>query len=1003
MKQQDLLVVEDMETNRIILRELFKNEYHILEAANGVEAIQAVHEHADTLAAVLLDIVMPVMNGFDVLYAMKRQGYLDRIPVIVITGMDALDGQLRAMDLGAVDLISKPFEPLIVRRRVQNAIDSVGYRRQMESMVAAQKQLISQSHEAMLNTLRSILNHKNMAPAQYIEKMGEMTGLLLTEISRKNPDLGLTSERIQMISNAAMFYDIGKIMIPDQIQEKKDRLTEEEFRIMKTHTTEGSRLLRGLSQIGSREFLRIADDICQHHHERFDGSGYPEGISGQKLSLNAQVVGLIDAFEALVTDKEYKPAFTAEEAAVMILNGECGGFSPVVIEAFRSSIPAFVKIEKKYRSEVPAKDDKGRKHQNNDKVVDILSGYLDRDAGENIREPLDTYRYYSLLQYLNASVFEINLSKDTYEQVYPTYLEFSEIASTGRFSGELLEFLYRSVQEEERTELIRSTRDAAERLRNGENTSIYGDYHFYNRIYRVYHRYRFGMLPVYLGNPANRSAVLILKNEDREEENQEQDTLLHFREENSRLRKQAETDYLTGLKNRSFVEQGVKEIIERSPKGLHAAMIIDIDNFKQVNDTAGHLAGDKLLVRFANLLKEQVRRDDITGRIGGDEFFVFMGDIPGVGLSVLKAEHISEELQHIVAEEREFPKVTLSIGISFYPAHGSGYRELFASADKALYVAKNMGKNQTRIFDPRVQIPDNAETKHEANPMEGLPEEMDLFNLRLPYYFYEARNAEEAAAGILDMTARYYDLSDVIVIDGGKEDILYQWSAHKQKKFSGQLLHRISEAMKQGRQLEERETLLCDEDNNIRLSDILHEKAVEGLRLGACLTYDSRYNPSYAAGFIQSRTPHDWTNPEKEALEVITELIARAQTQKAQDKNPDSGEKFGLRLFRSTGVHYYAADATYRLIHPDYSMNDPKPGQQGRCYEVLYGRDRPCDNCPAKHLSVGVHSYTAQVFDPGRKDTLLVTANIVGWESGQVVCLMKREEVKGPVKRQTDV
>lgn len=339
MEKQQILIVDDEEINREILKSIFE-EYEQLEAADGREAI-AIIAASRNLVLILLDVSMPVVTGFGVLEYMKEHELLERIPVILITGETVIDSEDKAYSYGVADVIHKPFYPHIVKKRSQNIIELYQHKlemelrlRQQEMEIKAQEQEIRENNEMLLDTLSSLVEFRRVETGEHVQRMKYFIKIILEYMQEYFPEYGLDSYQIEQIVQASILHDIGKIGIPDSILLKPGRLTEEEFEIMKMHTTIGCEILEKSYRKKDSDFYRYSYDICRHHHERWDGKGYPDHLKGDELSVAAQVVSLADAYDALVSQRVYKQPVSKEKAYQMILSGECGQFSPDVLECF---------------------------------------------------------------------------------------------------------------------------------------------------------------------------------------------------------------------------------------------------------------------------------------------------------------------------------------------------------------------------------------------------------------------------------------------------------------------------------------------------------------------------------------------------------------------------------------------------------------------------------------------------------------------------------------------
>lgn len=336
-----ILIVDDEEVNREILKEMFRSaKYELFEAEDGEAATRVIKDTPD-LSLVLLDIVMPVMDGFGVLEFMHENKMLDSIPVILITSEDALDSEDQAYSYGVADVIHKPFYPHIVKRRSKNIIELYQNKNNMEirlkeqeEEIRAQEKEIRSNNEFMIEMLSSVVEARSAESGEHTRRIKYFTRIMLKYLMKYFPKYGITPEQADLICQASALHDIGKIGIPDAILLKPGRLTPEEFEIMKTHSTIGSEILEKSFKNRETEFYRYSYDICRYHHERWDGKGYPDHLKEDEIPIYTQVVAIADVYDALVSPRVYKSAYANSMAYEMIMNGECGQFSPDVLECF---------------------------------------------------------------------------------------------------------------------------------------------------------------------------------------------------------------------------------------------------------------------------------------------------------------------------------------------------------------------------------------------------------------------------------------------------------------------------------------------------------------------------------------------------------------------------------------------------------------------------------------------------------------------------------------------
>lgn len=327
-----ILIVDDSETNRQLLTEMLKDNYDIIEAEDGEKAIEMLHERGEDISLVLLDLLMPVMDGFDVLAYMGKNKWLEEIPVIMISSEDSTPYVKRAYELGVTDYIGRPFDENIVFRRVQNTIKLYAKQRRLAALVTNQIYEKEKNNQMMISILSHIVEFRNGESGMHVMRINMITGMLLERLAVKSDKYPLSWAERSMITMASSLHDIGKIGIPEEILNKPGKLTEEEFEIMKQHSAIGAEMLQSLKKYQDEELLKIAYEICRWHHERYDGRGYPDGLRGEEIPISAQVVSLADVYDALVSERVYKKAFSPEKALEMIQNGECGSFNPLLLE-----------------------------------------------------------------------------------------------------------------------------------------------------------------------------------------------------------------------------------------------------------------------------------------------------------------------------------------------------------------------------------------------------------------------------------------------------------------------------------------------------------------------------------------------------------------------------------------------------------------------------------------------------------------------------------------------
>lgn len=385
-QKQKILIVDDSEMNRNLLMVILEDEYEIIQAKDGVQAVDYLQKHAEELSLILLDLVMPQMDGFEVLVYMNKEHWIENVPVVIISAEDAPAYIKRGYDLGVTDFIGKPFDANMVRRRVTNAILISAKQKRMTSIVSNQIYEKEKSSKLMISILSHIVEFRNGESGLHVLHIQVITEMILRHLVQKeNNPYYISQEQISLISTASALHDIGKITIPDEILNKPGRLTAEEFNVMKGHSMAGANMLEQLPFEQREEpLVKTAYEICRWHHERYDGGGYPDGLKGEEIPISAQAVSLADVYDALTSKRCYKAAYSHEKAIEMILAGQCGTFNPMLLECLLD-ISSALKKEMRVKS-------KGR--YDNSNMSNIANRFHDfeMESSEKIVQQLECER-----------------------------------------------------------------------------------------------------------------------------------------------------------------------------------------------------------------------------------------------------------------------------------------------------------------------------------------------------------------------------------------------------------------------------------------------------------------------------------------------------------------------------------------------------------------------------------------------------------------------------------
>lgn len=497
------MIADDAELNRAVLRNLFEGEYNLLEAENGEQALILLRQYRESITVVLLDLVMPEKDGYEVLKEMQKAKLLYHSPVIVITADDSTGNRAKVFELGASDVIAKPFEAAEIVNRVKNIIELGRYRRQLESMVAEQSARARDANAAIIDMLSSVIEYRSLESGQHIRRIRMFTRILLEDVAENYQVYNLDARKIRLITDASSLHDIGKIAIPDRILNKPGRLTEEEFEIMKTHTLQGCALLADLDRLRDQEYFDYAYQICRYHHERWDGRGYPDGLKGDSIPICAQVVAIADCYDALTTDRVYKKAIPPSQAFTMILNGECGKFAPRLLECFKNVRDEFARLSAEYADHLPGKI----------KVKPQPPGTPLIDTGENTLE-MSQLKYFALLRQMDSTVMEVDLDTGMFHLTYITDQDFSALRSGSSFEEAIRNFAQTAVHPEDRADVLALLGCYIRELFDEGMTSRERKYRILDRKTNTYVWCRASLLRINLENPRQHQVFLIWRKEN---------------------------------------------------------------------------------------------------------------------------------------------------------------------------------------------------------------------------------------------------------------------------------------------------------------------------------------------------------------------------------------------------------------------------------------------------------------------------------------------------------
>lgn len=1129
-----LLLIGDAESSRSDLRRIFQDSYNLLEAENAAQAVMLLEQNRSCIALVLMDLSSPSREEMDALMAATGAGMEHEIPTVAI--VDSASGserEERAFLLGAADVILKPYSPIAIQRRIQILVELFLHKWNLEKMVIEQSETIRNTNQVMLDALSAIIEYRSTESGNHVLRIRRFTKILLEEVARCCPEYELTDSAIDIIASAAALHDIGKISVPDAILNKPGPLTAEEFEIMKTHTTIGSRMVERLAGMGEEVYLRYAYNICLYHHERWDGKGYPCGLASDAIPICAQVVGLTDAFDALTTKRIYKPAYPYQSAINMILNGECGEFSPKLLECFKRVRTQFVELARRYADGYSPKADQ---------IAVPLPGPAWKDTTLNSLE-LFQAKYQTLLHYIDDTVLELDLDNELYHVVYNPNPDLESVIPNASFSVIMEALRHSDIHPEDVGVLDEMQHFVTEGLFHLNLRRHAFSLRIFSPNMDAYQRYELVFLRVNTGNSNQRIVTAIWHRLDREQNallpgrgtlhaapalyglvssavrcqsdreltidmgqkdlypltgyteaeiyeefdnklinlvfpedcsilframeeaaQTGQKTEMEFRllrkerapvwvlaksrshveangqeyfyfaiRDNSKsklmyqkllsdiqrnqtlidqsgsiifdwdmlsdtmycspkwdehfgytpisqnygaqmgiathfhpddlplirdyveqlkagvttvamdvrianaagkylwtkitatackddkgmlvriigilqdidelkraalvLKERAEQDALTRLLNKASVQALVSDYLaERRENTLAGLLVLDLDNFKSVNDTLGHLYGDVVLTQVGSALRRQFRTQDVIGRIGGDEFLVLLKDIPGRKILQERCAALLDALRILLDKLTPGLQVSCSIGAALVPTHGTVYGELFQHADEALYRAKSKGKNQYRIYNARdryteLNVVSRITHIDSDDPSAVTNDSFERFVFRC---LYESQDLDTTIGELLALVGSHFNVSRVYIFENNDENTTcsntYEWCNEGvvPEKENLQNISYITDIPGWPEVYDEKGVFYCTDITKLapQFRAILEPQGVKSML--QCAIMDQGVFRGYV-GFDECASNRLWTQEQLYQLEFLAEALAVFLVRQ-RDRSRRSGE-----------------------------------------------------------------------------------------------------------------
>lgn len=809
MHQKKILIADDSELNRALLVDMLERDYGIIEVADGQEAIAALQAHQGAIEVLLLDEVMPGMDGFEVLAHMNRTRWIDEIPVIMISAETSSAYIDRAFKLGAADYVSRPFVPSVIRRRIMNTILLHAKKQQLLGLVTERYYSKERNSDLMVDILGHAVECRSGEGGSHMRHVGVATGILLRALLDKTDRYHLEQADVEAIQTAASLHDIGKLLIPEEILQKPSALTPEEFDIVKRHTLIGAKMIEDLPIYQNERLVKYAIEICRWHHERWEGEGYPDGLQGEEIPIAAQVVALADVYDALTSQRCYKEAYSHSQSMNMIRAGACGSFSPLLLECLEevqdqlekllvlknapsgvdhSQAAARRVVEELYRNQdntearvaVQLEEEHAKRQFFSELTGELWFEYTAHPASIHLSpgaakalglsaivvDPLDNADFRraagdEILEDIHLWV-DGSTPDDTYFEKEARLIlngepRWCQLAALAVWSvsepGCISSLLGRVVDIDDRRRALEGMRPA---LAGGEASSpafypvmmgkdnvlrltqeqVGGFLRGFQRMfdvarlvdpeicmelslgkrrpgvgksdhcYAVWSRMKrcercvsqevvrtqkaqtkietrgsevFYVLASYVevdGRPYSLELVKRIQDEDLIGDGDSRENVLNQLLVRNR---QVYMDSLTKVYNRRYFDEQLK-----NQEGPFAFAMIDMDNFKRINDRFGHLAGDAALYRAAQAIKSEIRADDELVRYGGDEFFLLFHDLPQAILEK-KLQAILRAMERIQIPEYPDLHISASIGGAFVEGRIS---QTIRKADLAMYEAK---------------------------------------------------------------------------------------------------------------------------------------------------------------------------------------------------------------------------------------------------------------------------------------------------------------------------
>jgi len=680
-----VLIADSNLSDRNAIRNILDNKYEILEADKGDKVMELIYKNSDSILLILINEALAYNDDLDIMQKLSEEGIIYQASIIMILNDSSDETEKVGSVFGVSDFIVKPFNISILKNRIFNVINLFETKNYLEFLVEnqtmqlyksnlelmEQREKVFKVNEAVIEILGTIIEHRNTESDNHIKRIKLFTKTMLNVMAQKYPEYRLDERKINLISNASAMHDIGKIVMPDSILLKQDKITDEEFEILKQHTVKGGEILKKLGIIENDEYYKYCFEICMYHHEKWDGKGYPEGLKGDEIPLSAQVVGIADVYDSMINDTVYRKRIKPSEAVNMILNGECGQFSDKIIDCFKSIVSNYDILAERYKD--TEENFLNIEENNAEKKLSVLNRFENIDSGKFI---------FALTEQFDVVLETNNTGSDIV--FYSVQDKSSDFTNKPSSYNELFMIVQRQCHPDDFETFVDkfSIDNINKRAKTGEfkneaEIRIMGNNGKYNWI-KI-------NLSAFVNNYLELESIIICAK-----------NINCLKEKESSLIFNVCHDSVTKLWNGNYMQEYISSFIDSFDKNNELALVIvNIEKFRNINEKYGYRIGNYILKQIADELRAGFSSSDVIGRLSGDIFIILVKELNDFE-NKLKA--VSDNIFKTYILENTSIDITGGIGISMYPANGETYESLLQKASKSAEYAKSEKKSKYFIF-----------------------------------------------------------------------------------------------------------------------------------------------------------------------------------------------------------------------------------------------------------------------------------------------------------------